>query len=81
MSRRIEIPLHEDASQLLERAREAALKYGARVAGDGERGEFAGKGIHGAYAIDGGRLAITISKKPMLLPWSVIEKTVRKFFT
>ena len=81
MSRRIEIPLHEDGSQLLERVRETAWKYGAQVVGNGERGEFVGKGIHGAYAIDGGRLAITISKKPMLLPWSMIEKTVRNFFT
>ena len=81
MSRRIEIPLHEDGSQLLERVRETARKYGAQVVGNGDRGEFAGKGIQGIYEIHEGRLAITISKKPLILPWGVIEKTVRKFFT
>ncbi len=81
MSRRIEIPLHEDVSQLLERAQETAKKYGAQLSGTGERGQFSGKGIQGTYEIDGGLLAVTISKKPLILPWGVIEKTVLKFFT
>jgi hypothetical protein len=81
MSRRIEIPLNEDGSQLLGRARETARKYGAELSGDSERGQFVGKGIQGAYEIREGRLSITISKKPLILPWGVIEKTVRKFFT
>ncbi len=81
MSRRIEIPLNEDGSHLLGRVQETARKYGAQVSGNGERGQFAGQGIHGTYEIEGGRLAITISKKPLILPWAMIEKTVRKFFT
>ena len=80
MSRRIEIQVNEEGSRLVERAKETARKHGAQLTDNGERGQFGGKGIEGTYEIEGGLLAITISKKPLILPWAMIEKTVRKFF-
>jgi len=81
MSRLIEIQLQEDGSLVMQRVRETAKTYGAELEGNDDCGKFCGKGIHGTYAIKGDKLAISITKKPMILPWGVIEKTVQKFFT
>jgi len=81
MSRRIEIQLNEDGGRVMERVRATAKNYGAQLVGDDERGQFSGKGIQGTYEIVGDRLAVIISKKPLIMPWGVIENTVRKFFT
>lgn len=80
MSKRIEIRLKEEAGQLIQRAKKAAAKHGATLEGDDARGEFNATGIHGTYEIEGDLLAITITKKPLILPWALIEKTVTDFF-
>jgi hypothetical protein len=80
MSKRIEVKLNQPAEQLIARAQAGAEKNGVAFAGDASTGNFSGKGIEGSYLIEGEMLKIDISKKPMVMPWALIETSVKKFF-
>jgi hypothetical protein len=80
MSKRIEVKLNMPADQLVTRAQAGAEKNGVDFKGDASSGSFSGKGIEGSYQIDGEQLTIDITKKPMVMPWALIETTVKKFF-
>ncbi|CAL1240364.1 hypothetical protein [Candidatus Methylocalor cossyra] len=80
MSKSFQVKLNRPAAEILAQAQEAARANGIHFGGDGEAGTFAGHGIEGSYRIDGDILSVHISKKPFLLPWSVIESRLRIFF-
>ncbi len=80
MGERIDIQLNEDGPALMARVREAAQQNGMLLTGDANAGQFSGSGVEGHYSIVGDRLAIDITKKPLILPWRVIEHKVREFF-
>lgn len=82
MSRTLEITLTADADVVVEKAREAAKKYGAEFTGDRFAGRFSGNSIEGHYTIDGdGRTArVTIERKPDFAPWPMVENAIRGFF-
>lgn len=75
------INLSKDPAAVVKSARAQAAKHEFEFDGDENEGRFAGKGIQGLYTISGQEMKITIAKKPMLLPWAVIESAITKFFT
>lgn len=80
MSKFLEVRLSQAPDEFLPKARAAAKANGVQLTGDHETGRFNGRGIEGAYRIEGDTLAIHIQKKPMILPWPMIESAVKSFF-
>jgi hypothetical protein len=80
MSKSFEIKLNRDPKEFLAKARDMAHSHGVQFESNGQTGQFAGHGIEGSFLILEDTLSIQISKKPFIMPWSVIEATVRKYF-
>ncbi len=80
MSKFLQVRLSQKPHEFLPKAQAAAQANGVQLTGDHETGRFAGRGIEGAYRIEGDTLAIHIQKKPMILPWPMIESAVKNFF-
>jgi hypothetical protein len=80
MSRKIEFTLKEEPQHAIKRARLIAEKNGVHMIGDTATGKFAGHGLDGIYEVAGSTIAITIRRKPMLIPWSMIEHRLQEFF-
>lgn len=81
MSKSFEFKLHSDPDDVIAKARLAARDNGVNFEGDGQTGRFAGHGIEGSYLILEDTLSLKILKKPFIMPWSLIESSLRKFFT
>ena len=81
MSKSFEFKLHSDPDDVIAKARLAARDNGVNFEGDGQTGHFAGHGIEGSYLILEDTLSLKILKKPFIMPWSLIESSLRKFFT
>ncbi len=80
MSKSFEVKLHSDPDAVIEKARLAAREHGVDFKGDGQTGHFTGHGIEGSYLIFEDILSIQIAKKPFIMPWSLIESSLRKYF-
>ena len=80
MSKSFEVQLHSDPDEVIAKARAAARDNGVRFEGDGQMGRFAGHGIEGSYLILEETLTVQISKKPFIMPWALIETSLRKYF-
>lgn len=80
MSKMFEFKLSQASSELLPKAKAMAQANGVHLVGDHQCGRFSGRGVEGAYRVDGDRMAIRIQKKPFIMPWSLIESTFRSFF-
>lgn len=81
MSKFLQVRLSQTPDVFLPRAKAAAQANGMQLTGDHETGRFNGRGIEGAYRIEGDTLAIHIQKKPLIMPWTMIEAAVRNFFS
>jgi hypothetical protein len=69
-------------SHILEGARTEARKRGVILTGDDYQGRFTNNSnVVGNYQVRGDRVVITVAKKPMLAPWSVVEQHIREFFS
>jgi hypothetical protein len=80
MSRTFSVGFIEDPSALVARAEKAAITYGADFNGDTTSGSFSGKGVKGTYSIRDRVVTVTITDKPFLIPWGLVETQVRGFF-
>jgi hypothetical protein len=80
MSKAFEVKLSSDPNEVIAKAKVAARDNGVNFEGDSQTGHFSGHGIEGSYLILENNLAIQISKKPFIMPWSMIETTLRKYF-
>jgi hypothetical protein len=80
MAKTFNIAFTGDAAALLNRARAIAVSNGAQISGDSSRGSFSGKGIIGNYSVSGNTVSVTISDKPALIPWGIVESQLRSFF-
>lgn len=80
MSKVIEIKIGSEPQSLVAKAEKAARAKGMEFSGDETTGCFSGNGVDGVYEFRGDLLAITITKKPFVLPWAVIEASVKSFF-
>jgi hypothetical protein len=73
-------PLSQGPASVVSRARKAAAENGVHFDGDEQQGQFTGHGIEGSYTIRDAELTVQISRKPIIMPWSMIESSMRKFF-
>ena len=80
MSKSFSVPFTGDAASLLGRARKAAAENGAQVTGDTNKGTFSGRGVEGSYTVSGNTVNVTVDKKPMIIPWSLVESQLKQFF-
>ena len=80
MSKSFEVKLNGSADAIIAQARAAAKHNGIHFDGDEQNGRFAGHGIEGSYLIFEDVLSVQIAKKPLIVPWSLIESTLRKYF-
>lgn len=81
MSKSFEFQLKRNPDELIVKAREAARSNGIHFEGDGQTGRFAGLGIEGSYLVLEKTLSIQVAKKPLIMPWSMIEAKLKDFFT
>lgn len=80
MSKTIQVKINRTPGELIVKARKAASENGVRFHGNEEHGHFAGHGIEGNYRIRDNLLSIHIVKKPFIMPWTLIESTVKGYF-
>ena len=69
-----------EPSEWLTRLQRSARSSGARFEGDTSSGTFSSRGVAGSYSLEGKQAHITVSKKPFLLPWALVESSIRGFF-
>lgn len=80
MSKAYQFKLTSSAEDVIGKAKVEAAKNGVTFQGDITKGSFSGMGIVGEYAIESSVLSVEIKQKPMLMPWGLIEKSLKDFF-
>lgn len=80
MSRSVTGELPIEAEVIVEKLRELAVKHDIEFSGDVETGYARGKGFHVEYVVVGMRCTLTVTKKPLLIPWSLVESQLHKLF-
>ncbi len=80
MSKSFSVPFTGDAPSLLARARKTATDNGAQITGDTNKGTFSGRGVEGSYTVSGNTVNVTVDKKPVIIPWSLVESQLKQFF-
>lgn len=80
MTRSVTGPLPESAETVVIKLEKLATRYEVEFRGDVNRGYARGKGFHVDYVIVGERCTLTVTRKPMLVPWSVVEKALARIF-
>jgi len=80
MSKQFTFPIAGDPAALFARARAAARQSDVALVGDETAGTFEGRGVEGAYRVDGDAVVVTVTKKPFIAPWGMVERTLRDFF-
>lgn len=81
MAKSFEIPISSEPEALLAKVKTAAAEHGADFTGDTQSGRFSGSGVEGEYRIEEGKAIVTVTNKPVLAPWSMVESTIRQFFS
>ena len=80
MSRTVTGMLPESADVLVKKLEKAAKKNGIHFEGDEGFGHAKGKGFHVKYHVEGDHCTIVVTKKPLLVPWSIVESALAKIF-
>lgn len=80
MEKTFTIELPAEPNLLIGKVKDVAARYGAAFEGDSTFGKFYVKGVSGTYNIHGNILRLTITKKPRLMPWKVVESRIIGFF-
>jgi hypothetical protein len=80
MSKSFSVNFSGDAASLLARASKTAADNGAQVIGDAHGGTFSGRGVEGSYTVNGNTVNVTVDKKPVIIPWSLVESQLKQFF-
>src|SRR5829696_4026694 len=80
MARTFSLDVSASPTQLLARARRAASENGMMLVGGESSGRFSHKMLKGEYRLSGRTVIVTITYKPRLVPWSVLEGRLRGMF-
>jgi len=80
MAKSFEIPISSEPEELLAKVKKAAAEHGAKFTGDTRSGRFSGSGVEGEYRIEEGKAIVTVTSKPSIAPWAMVESTIRQFF-
>jgi hypothetical protein len=83
MSRTFTHTVQSTPAQLLNALRsELSKQSGLEFQGDEHSGRLSGKGFAGSYELTrestGTRISLTITKKPFIVPWGMIESAIEK---
>lgn len=86
MAHSFTLKLNHDISSVLEKVESQITGSGGRFQGDADKGIFDGESllgtIKGEYcSISDDEIQITIKHKPFLVPYSVIESEIKKYFS
>jgi hypothetical protein len=81
MNKVLEVKIDSAPKEILEKVKVEAGRNGLFFDGDETKGGFSGHGIEGNYEICDGILKLTVSKKPLIAPWSLIESKVRSYLS
>ena len=77
MKKSIKVRILDHPEELILKARYAAEKHGLRLTGDTEKGLINGLGIEAHYLLQEDILTVKILRKPLLLPWTLLEQKLR----
>ncbi|MCG8669228.1 MAG: hypothetical protein MI867_07415 [Pseudomonadales bacterium] len=80
MSRSITGELPIPVEEAIEKLHVLAEKFSVEFKGDKKKGFAKGRGFYITYEMNGKNCTLTVSKKPIFIPWSVIEKQLEKLF-
>ena len=80
MARTFNIDIAASPSSLLERVRITASENGLKLLGNESSGRFSHKMLEGEYRVIGRRVMVTVTHKPRLVPWSVLEDRLKALF-
>ncbi len=85
MSHTFTVQLNDDIPSVLKKVESEITGSGGNFKGNPEKGSFDGKSllglIRGEYCcLPGNEMRITITHKPFLVPYHVIEAEIRKYF-
>jgi hypothetical protein len=86
MSHDFTVQLNNEIPSVLKKVESEITGNGGNFKGNEEKGSFDGKTllglIRGEYCcLSGNEIKITITHKPLLVPYSVIESEIKKYFT
>lgn len=86
MSHTFKVAVSEEISSIVKRVETAITGSGGIFEGDATKGVFRGRSVMGLIkgeycSVAGNELRITITDKPFIVPYSVIEARIRKYFT
>lgn len=80
MAKTIKIILKEDPEKVVDRAKKLIEYYGGSMRGYYDAGRFSCKGVSGSFAINSNMATITITDKPFLASWDLVEGKIKEFF-
>ena len=80
MSRSVTGELPISPSIILEKLHELSIKHNVEFSGNEATGYARGKGFHVEYLVEGTRCTLTVTKKPLLVPWALVEAQLHKLF-
>lgn len=80
MSKSFEFKLRADPKAVIAKAKKIAAQNEVVLEGDTTSGWFSGHGVKGEYRIKDRTIRITITKKPLMVPWFVVESRLKGFF-
>jgi hypothetical protein len=75
----IRIPKPENLQVLFANATADAKKHNISWRGDMQHGRGSHRGFEGSYVVDETHITITVSKKPLWVSQSMIEKEIKKY--
>ena len=78
-----QIKFSGDPDEKVKRAKKIAAEQGVTFVGDGTKGKFSGRimggNLIGTYTVDKNILNVTITEKPMLVSWGMVESQLVEF--
>lgn len=80
MSKSFEFKLRADPQVVIAKAKKIAEQNGVVLAGDTKSGWFSGHGVKGEYRVKDRTILITVTKKPLMMPWFAVRSRLRSFF-
>jgi hypothetical protein len=85
MAHSFEIPFEGSAEAIIDKARQTIAGAKGTLNGSPSDGQFTVPSpvgdVEGNYAIEGNLLKVTITQKPFIAPYSMIEDALRKYLS
>lgn len=75
----LRIPPDRSLEDGLAEAHRRGAGVGIRFQGDATSGSFAGT-ASGRYRVDGRTLFLEVEKKPVFVPWALVERELKRIF-